>query len=214
MVDSYIMYQSFYEAIKTLDSESQLSLFHAMSEYAYYEKEPSLTGAAVGMWALIKPLLDSNMSKRVSRQKAGSAGGKQTASKRVANGKQNDSKNVANEQQTCSKPQANVNGNVNVNVNVNGNGKKKTTPTREEVRLYAKQRNSTVDPDKFFDYFESGGWVDAKGNSVRSWKQKFLTWESFQGGKPQSKPKTEQVKSSAFTDDLDMIEKKLYGGGV
>lgn len=55
-------------------------------------------------------------------------------------------------------------------------------PTLEEVRTYCKERNSSVDPKRFFDYFEAGGWVDSKGNPVRNWKQKLLTWEAH-GGK-------------------------------
>ena len=54
-------------------------------------------------------------------------------------------------------------------------------PTREEVRAYAEQRNSPVDPDRFFDYFDIGNWHDAKGNPVKNWKQKFITWENKDG---------------------------------
>lgn len=52
-------------------------------------------------------------------------------------------------------------------------------PTLEEVEEYCKERNSSVDPKQFFEYFEAGGWKDSKGNSVKNWKQKLLTWEKF-----------------------------------
>lgn len=55
--------------------------------------------------------------------------------------------------------------------------KEKQQPTREEVKEYAKSRNSNVDPDRFYDYFSEGNWIDSKGNPVKSWKQKFITWE-------------------------------------
>ena len=54
-------------------------------------------------------------------------------------------------------------------------------PTLEEVRAYVKERNSLVDPIKFFEYYETGGWKDSKGNPVRNWKQKLLTWEKKDG---------------------------------
>ena len=60
-----------------------------------------------------------------------------------------------------------------------GKGKPFSPPTREDVRAYAKERNSAVDPDEFFDFFDAGNWIDSKGNQVRSWKQKFITWEKF-----------------------------------
>ena len=50
-------------------------------------------------------------------------------------------------------------------------------PTLEEVKDYCKQRNSTVDAKVFYDYFETGGWRDSKGNKVKNWKQKIITWE-------------------------------------
>lgn len=55
-------------------------------------------------------------------------------------------------------------------------------PTLDDVRAYVAERNSPVDPQKFFDYFQEGSWVDAKGQPVRNWKQKLLTWEKFNGG--------------------------------
>lgn len=75
------------------------------------------------------------------------------------------------------------------------NNKKKafTPPTLEEVRKYAIERHSLVDPVRFFEYFNAGGWVDAKGNKVKNWKQKFITWESHAVLVPQ------QEKKSNFT---------------
>lgn len=52
-------------------------------------------------------------------------------------------------------------------------------PTLEEVEKYCKDRNNAVDARKFFDYFTASDWVDAKGNPVRNWKQKIITWESY-----------------------------------
>ena len=52
-------------------------------------------------------------------------------------------------------------------------------PTLEEVEKYCKDRNNAVDARKFFDYFTASDWVDGKGNPVRNWKQKIITWESY-----------------------------------
>lgn len=50
-------------------------------------------------------------------------------------------------------------------------------PTLEEVQAYVEERGSNVDAQKFFDYYTAGNWRDAKGNAVKNWKQKLLTWE-------------------------------------
>ena len=52
-----------------------------------------------------------------------------------------------------------------------------TPPTYEEVLEYAKSRNREDLAKKFYDYFTAGNWVDSKGNKVKNWKQKFITWE-------------------------------------
>ena len=55
--------------------------------------------------------------------------------------------------------------------------KKFTPPTLEEVREYCLERNNNVDPEQFFSYYQEGEWKDSKGNPVKNWKQKVITWE-------------------------------------
>lgn len=65
-----------------------------------------------------------------------------------------------------------------------------TPPTLKEIADYCKQRKNSVDPQKFFDYFDVADWVDSKGNKVKNWKQKIITWEknsSQQDAKNQTK---------------------------
>lgn len=72
--------------------------------------------------------------------------------------------------------------NIN-NINKEKKYKRKfVKPTLDEVIEYCKSRNSSVDPKVFYDYFEAGQWVDSKGNPVKSWKQKIITWENHGWG--------------------------------
>lgn len=50
-------------------------------------------------------------------------------------------------------------------------------PSLEDVKAYAHERGDKVDPQKFFDYYEAGNWIDSKGKPVRNWKQKMINWE-------------------------------------
>lgn len=50
-------------------------------------------------------------------------------------------------------------------------------PSLDEVKAYVRERGSTVDPVKFYDYYSTGKWMDSKGNPVNNWKQKLITWE-------------------------------------
>lgn len=55
--------------------------------------------------------------------------------------------------------------------------KRFTPPTLEEVQAYCKERHNNVDAKKFYDYYTASDWYDAKGDKVKSWKQKVITWE-------------------------------------
>lgn len=71
-------------------------------------------------------------------------------------------------------------------------------PSLEEVEKYCQERKNNVDAKKFFDYFNASDWVDAKGNPVRNWKQKIITWESYgkengNNGKPHGETEKQRV---------------------
>ena len=75
-------------------------------------------------------------------------------------------------------------------------------PTREEVREYAKSRNSPVDPDRFFDFYTADpdrAWIDSKGKPVSNWKQKLISWERREtdGGKRDSGSAADSTESGA-----------------
>ena len=78
-------------------------------------------------------------------------------------------------------------------------------PTLEEVKEYCKQRNSSVNPNVFYEYFETGNWVDSKGNKVKNWKQKIITWEKQQ---PKQKTTNEEIIPDWFNKDLNKKEEK------
>lgn len=83
-----------------------------------------------------------------------------------------------------------------------------TPPTLEEVQAYCKERGNKVDAKAFFDYFTTGGWKDSKGNPVKNWKQKIITWEKFE---TQPKPKKENSFNQMIKTnyDFDAIEKEI-----
>lgn len=94
------------------------------------------------------------------------------------------------ENQTLEKePQLNTNiiNNLNNKENINNKlfiqKKDFIKPTLEEIEQYCKERNNNVDPKTFYDFYEAGDWKDSKGNKVKNWKQKVITWERDNKGK-------------------------------
>lgn len=87
-------------------------------------------------------------------------------------------------------------------------------PTLKEVEEYCKSRNSSVDPKAFWEYFNEGKWKDAKGQPVRNWKQKLLTWEKYDAPTKQTK-KADPKESSFDTDDFfEASLKRSYANEV
>lgn len=96
--------------------------------------------------------------------------------------------------------------NPNPNPNPKGNTRARARfqpPTLEEVEAYCRERKNNVDAKRFFDYFSTANWTDAKGNPVRSWKQKVITWESY--AQPAKKSVAEQGRQGVSDADVDLF---------
>lgn len=91
-----------------------------------------------------------------------------------------------------------------------------TPPTLEEITAYCKERGNDVDPKKFYDYFTAAEWVDGRGNPVKNWKQKIITWESH-GGTPQRAQSPSHIQTAAeyaaskpiYKSDFAALQKKM-----
>jgi len=63
-------------------------------------------------------------------------------------------------------------------------------PIIDDIIDYCSERNNTVDPQKFFDYYSSNGWKVGK-NPMKDWKAAVRTWEK-NTTTTQTKSKVEQ----------------------
>ena len=80
-------------------------------------------------------------------------------------------------------------------------------PTLEQVKEYASGNHLNVDADKFYRYFTTPNdkgetWVDSKGNKVKNWKQKMLTWD-----RADSTVKTSQERAKSRNTMMNYVEK-------
>lgn len=75
-----------------------------------------------------------------------------------------------------------VNGNVTVNVNDNVKGRY-IKPTITEIKEYCLERKNKVDADRFFNHYESNGWMVGK-NKMKDWKAAVRTWEKNEFNSP------------------------------
>lgn len=99
------------------------------------------------------------------------------------------------------------------NTSIKENIKRKVLkkPTLEEVKAYCEERNNNVDAQRFIDFYEANNWTDSKGNKVKSWKQKVITWESHQDNnvkKQEELPSWWNLTNKDFEEENDEFKRK------
>lgn len=52
-----------------------------------------------------------------------------------------------------------------------------TPPSVSEIQAYCLERNSSVDPEQFFDYYTANGWKQGAGKAIKDWRACVRTWE-------------------------------------
>lgn len=58
-----------------------------------------------------------------------------------------------------------------------------TPPNLQEIEKYVKEKQFNIDAKFFYNYYTEGNWIDGKGNEVKNWKQKIITWDKNQKNK-------------------------------
>ena len=117
----------------------------------------------------------------------------------------NDDETIAeqsrNDDETIAEPNNNANkiNNANKVNKVGGKSERFVPPTIDEISMYCSERGNNVDANKFYDFYESKGWMVGK-NKMRNWKASVRTWE----GKEQKNfghPSTEYKQNSNSVTD-------------
>ena len=66
-------------------------------------------------------------------------------------------------------------------------------PSLEEIKTYCQERNNSVDPQAFLDFYESKGWMIGK-NHMKDWKAAVRTWEKADAKNP--RPTYDTIKGT------------------
>lgn len=226
--ECFLMYKSFYEPTKFLSLEHKGLLYTAIMEY-------QANGTIIDLPADVKMAFNFFVNQfRLDNDKYVEKCNK--AKESVSKRWNKDDTNEDNNSEKCESVETNTNVYERIQPNTNhtdndnvlkkdisslrsdiSKEKKQTVskkskpefiaPTLAEVIEYANERKRPDIAQKFFDYFVAGNWVDAKGDKVRNWKQKFITWENnnpaakVQSGKP--------PEQSLFEKNLEATKKAL-----
>ena len=80
-------------------------------------------------------------------------------------------------------------------------------PTINEIKDYCIERNNNIDPETFYNFYESKGWLIGK-NKMKNWKSAIITWEKSRKEKqPNKKENKNPDWYSQYTKDFNKKHK-------
>ena len=104
-----------------------------------------------------------------------------------------------------------TNNENNKDININSLYKKSGThfkkPSLEEIRSYCMERGNKVDPEQFYNFYESKGWMVGK-SPMKDWRASVRTWEKRE--KEVAPRKRETRKESVFEHNLRVMD-QMFG---
>ena len=62
-------------------------------------------------------------------------------------------------------------------------------PTIEEIEQFCLEKGYNINVKEFYDYYDVAYWKDSKGNKVKNWKQRVITWNSKNSNNNNQQPK-------------------------
>lgn len=65
-------------------------------------------------------------------------------------------------------------------------------PSVDDIASYCRERNNGIDPQNFFDFYESKGWMVGR-TKMKDWKASVRTWEAKRKASPSRKGKDESL---------------------
>jgi len=121
---------------------------------------------------------------------------------------------LCNTQVTKSNGEIDIEIDIEKDINNSGTSPRKNfiPPTLEEVQAYCKERNNNVDAQKWYDFYQSKGWMKGK-NKMKDWKACVRTWEKSESKQVQTQKKNGFDNFEKRTYDTVSLKEKLLKKG-
>lgn len=180
---SFIAYSDWYEMFKALPDDVAGKLIKHIFSYVNDENPSTDDFIINALFAQVKSTLKRDLVKWEEQRQQRSEAGKRSAEIRLT--KFNERSTTVNETERNSTVSVNVSDNVNDSVNVKEENKsdkpthtlKFIKPTIDEIKEYCTSRSNRVDAIKFFNFYESKGWMVGK-NKMKDWQAAVRNWET------------------------------------
>lgn len=190
MREQFTFYRSYFDAIRRLKKAAdRAAIYDAIADYALYGNTPELSDAAGAIFDLIKPTLDAakrksdgvkNKEKSKDTDKIPSRCAQDTYKIQsrydeveIEDVRKEKEKERENEKEKEYEKESYIPSVVSP---LKGRASRFTPPTVEEVSAYCRERGSSVDAERFCDFYASKGWKVGK-EPMNDWKAAVRTWE-------------------------------------
>lgn len=191
---SFVLYCDLIHTVKKLTDEQAGNLFKHILKYVNDENPEADNIITEITFEPIKQQFKRDLIawEQVKEKRAEAGRASAEARKLLKDVEQNQQvlTSVESVEQNPTKSTVNVNDNVNVNVNDNviikeevksdkpiTHTSKFIIPTIDEIKEYCLERNNRVDATKFYNFYESKGWLIGK-NKMKDWKAAVRNWEA------------------------------------
>ena len=84
-------------------------------------------------------------------------------------------------------------------------------PSLEEIRFYVRERGNLIDPEAFFNFYESKGWR-VGSQPMKNWQAAIRTWETRLPKRPVGGIADEQVRTSARQQRSERNKQNILDG--
>lgn len=200
-IESFTFFRSYHEALSELCDRDKKALLVAITNYIFDDITPEFKGVKKSIWSLIEPHL------KVSKIKANSA-------KKKSNQNQNEIKSKSNQNQNSNSvlsekenKKEKKNKEIEIEDSERENIKREKPigfipPTLTEIINFAKNIDFNDEEycERFYNHYQSVGWVNGAGIKIQDWKLLFKNWVKKDKLKEQEMAKSQRSKVDVVFD--------------
>lgn len=188
-IKAFLYYTDWAEAMLSLPDDLRLKIDDAIKRYVLYGEEPDDNYIKYSMYSMMRMKIEKDTEAYAERCRAISEirrdAGNKGNEKRWGNSQS--SQNIANgckSRKTSQVSQSSLNTDTDKYYKENTplTGVKESTkrtafvpPSLDEISAYLSEKGYSVDAERFFNFYESKGWMIGK-NKMKSWKAAVANW--------------------------------------
>lgn len=228
--NGFYLFVQYKEKLKRLSNEQLGELIRILFDYKESGTEPEIDDPLIGMgFDSIRIDIDKQAEEYEAKRSAGKKGGDTTTERKQAQADSSTSKQTQAESSTPKQSEADPSYKKEKEKERKKENKNEssacaretrfTPPTLEEIESYCRIKGLSVNPKQFYEYFTEGNWIDSKGQKVRNWKQKLLTWNGNHDRASPNRTPTKNAFTRIMTDERTTeqyreIERMIENGEI